>query len=241
MNKLKKCLSFDDGELKSLVTVSLILGFIVSFRDWGVDKFSFQVGINNFVSSTLIVGLAIIAHLFIQRLIALKKGYRVDYKHWNIGLIIGLVLAILSNGFVIFLAIGGIIIHQIKSKKIGIFRGGLRYDDLAIISFFGPLTNMVLAIFFKILTFLPNTALIDKLVMINIWIALFTMLPIPPLSGINIFYFSRSLYLIAVVMFIIIAVLLQAMSALIAIISSVLVLGLFLILLNVIIAMGKWH
>ena len=241
MNSLKKCFSFDNEELKNLIATSLILGFIASFRDWGVDEFSFLMGINNFVSSTLIVSLAIIAHLFIQRLIALKKGYRIDYKRWNIGLIIGLVLAILSNGFVMLLAIGGIVIHKVKNKEMGVFRGGLRYDDLALISFFGPLTNIVLAIFFKTLTFLPNTALIDKLVIINIWIALFTMLPIPPMAGVNIFYFSRSFYLIAIVMFVIIAVLLQATAALTAIIGSIFVLGLFLILLNVIIAMGKWN
>ena len=241
MNALKKCLSFDDDEMKSLTAVALILGFIASFRYWGVDEFSFQTGLNNFVSSVLIVGLAVIAHLFVQRYIALKKGYRVDYKRWNIGLAIGLILAFLSNGFVMFLAIGGIVIHQVRKKRVGLFRGGVRYDDLAIISFFGPLTNILLAILFKTLVFLPNTALVDKLVMINIWIALFAMLPIPPMVGVNIFYISRPLYLTAVIMFVIIAALLQATAVLTAIIGSIFVLGLFLLLLNIIIAMGKWN
>ena len=227
--------------MKSLAVVTLILGFIASFRYWGVDEFSFQTGLNNFISSVLIVALSVITHLFVQRFIALKKGYRVDYKRWNIGLAIGLILVFLSNGFVMFLAIGGIVIHQFRRKRVGLFRGGMRYDDLALISFFGPLTNLVLAILFKTLVFLPNTVLIDKLVMINIWIALFALLPIPPMAGANIFYSSRVLYLMAVIMFVMIAVLLQATAVLTAIIGSVFVLGLFLLLLNVIIAMGKWH
>ena len=241
MNKLKKYLSFNNEEIKSLAIVTLILGFIASFRYWGVDKFSFQEGINNFISSVLIVGLSIIAHLIVQKYIALKKGYRINYKHWKVGLIIGLIFAFLSNGFVTFLAIGGIVIHQISGKRIGLFRGGTRYDDLAIISFFGPLTNILLAIIFKTLIFLPNTILVDKLIMINIWIALFSMLPIPPMPGVNIFYTSRTLYLITIITLIIIAILLQATAALTAIIGSFFVLGLFLLLLNTIISFGKWH
>jgi len=109
---------------------------------------------------------------------------------------IGLLAAIVSNGWVWFLATGGLIVHFMPGRRIGYFRYGLRLTDQARIAMMGPLANIILAFFFKFALLLPfNAFLIEKAVLINVWIAVFNMVPIPPLAGFMIFSGSRPGYI----------------------------------------------
>ena len=68
------------------------------------------------------------------------------------------------------------------------------------ISFVGPFANIVLAIIFQgLLSLGLDNILIRQAVLVNTWIAIFSILPIPYLDGFKIFYHSRTWGLFSVV------------------------------------------
>ena len=68
---------------------------------------------------------------------------------------------------------------------------------IGLTSFAGPLANILLALFLKVLsniTFIASNALLEKAILVNVIFALYTYLPIPPLDGFALFYASRLTY-----------------------------------------------
>jgi Zn-dependent protease len=143
--------------------------------------------------SIIAVIIAVFVHESVHRIFGLEQGYRTEYKPFFYGLIAGLVITFMSYGKLIFLAYSGVRLHIMEKHRLGYFRYQLGYFQLGKISAMGPLANLVVAIIFKFLTFLPAT-LVDKIVFVNVLFAITNMLPIPPLDGANVIYASRLAY-----------------------------------------------
>ena len=193
-NRIKKYFDFNSEEIQSIIISVLILAFVVSFREWGVDKFDLAYGIKNLLDSVLIVGLALIVRISIQKIDALRRGYRLEWKLSFYGLLVSLALVFISNGLLFVLIPGGIIVHMMDRMRIGKFRYGLNRFDVALIGFSGVLSNIVLAMFFKAMMLVSSSNLLDKAVLINVLMAVFAMLPIHPLEGSRMFVASRLTY-----------------------------------------------
>lgn len=189
---IRKYFMFSKEEIKALVISIIVIAFIFSFREWGTDVFDVIIGLFNFMNALILTALALVVHVSAQRLYAIKSGLRAEYKLWWYGILIGLVLVFVSNGWIWFLATGGLLVHFMPGRRIGYFRYGLRLTDQARIALMGPIANIALAFFFKFALLLPfNAFLIGKAVLINVWLAVFNMLPIPPLPGFMVFSGSR--------------------------------------------------
>ena len=142
------------------------------------NLFSFAQG---FIISAVGVGTAFIFHELAHRQVAIKFGAQAEYRAWKTGLILTILLPLLTMGKFLFAAPGAVYIYgpNITRKENGI------------ISAAGPVTNLVLGIIFFILTLLfpiTSTGFSIGLVflygqIINFWLGLFNMLPIPPLDG----------------------------------------------------------
>ncbi|RMF54504.1 hypothetical protein D6745_05065 [Candidatus Woesearchaeota archaeon] len=217
---------FENEEIKGLTITILVLSFIMSFREWGTDKFDVGTGLTNLFNTIVIVTIAIIVREFAQRIFALRHGYRYEYRMWMYGLIIGLVLVFASYGWLTFIAPGGLVLHQITRARIGKFRHGLSYMNILQVSLAGPVANIILAMVFKMFMFLPNTALIEKAITINILIAVFALLPIPPLNGANVFFQSRLIYVFSYASIIGTGILVYFANVLLAIVGGLLLGGL---------------
>jgi len=194
-DKIKRYFIFSREEVKDLIVTIFFLAFFVSFREWGVDKFELSTGLWNLFNSMIIVTLAVLVNNSVQRISALQVGIRVEYRIWWYGIIIGLILVFASNGSLWFLAAGGIVFHHLAAHRLGFFRYGLNQKVMGVVSFLGPLSNVGLAVIFKILLLIfPTNILIKKAIIVNLWYAIFNMLPIPPLPGLNTMFFSRVVY-----------------------------------------------
>lgn len=195
---IKKYFVFSGTEIRDIIITVIVLGFMFSFRSWGVEKFDPNAGIQNMISGILIVALALLVHISAQRMLALRKGFQIEYQMWIYGLLAALVICFVSRGYVVLVIAGGIIMYSLEGHRLGKWRYQMSQKDLGMVSLIGPLANIVLAILFKLLLMIsPNNALLTGALAINLWFAVFTVLPIPKLDGLNIFFMGRSTWAFA--------------------------------------------
>ena len=191
-HNLRQYFSFSKKEARDLAITALALGFIFSFRSWGQEVFDIKTGLFSWFNAFLICVLAVLVHILAQKIFALYRGYLVEYKFWAIGIGLGLLFAFLTNGL-LYVAIPGIIsVSLIEHFRLGKrWQGKLKKDE-AMISFTGPFANILLAIVFQgLLNLGLENPLIVQAVLVNKWVAIFSILPIPYLDGFKIFYYSR--------------------------------------------------
>lgn len=222
IDKIKRYYKFTPTELKSVIITVIALGFIISFREWGVGaKPNLIFGLFNFFNAILIVTLSFLVHISAHKIAALIAGYRAEYKLVTFGLLTSLILAFVTNGRFWFLVPGGIVVHHLAGHRLGKFRYGLRYDVLGIIAFTGPYASLGLAALLKIINNFIHSGLIRKAILFNIIFAVYMILPIPPLDGSKTFFGSRMIYAFVFPSIIIIALLfLLNINVLIAIILA---------------------
>ena len=208
IDKAKRYFTFNAEEIKGILGSTLIIAFIISFKLWGPgEEFNFAYGLKNFFNAILITLLAILIHISAQKIYGLHLGFKVEFRTFWPGLLIALVLCFVSRGAIWFLVPGGIVLYHMAKHRLGFFRYGLNYWSLGMISAIGPLSNVVLAALFAMIAYggviippmtpIATTTLIGRAISLNLWLAIFTMLPIPPLDGSNVFFASRLLYAFA--------------------------------------------
>ncbi len=220
-DKIKRYFKFTPLELRSLIISILVVAFIISFKEWGGESFSFGVGLFNYFNAVLIVAVSFLIHISIQRIWSLGTGYRLEWKMWSFGLLFGLIMVFLTNGLVWLILPGGFIVHHMAGHRLGWFRYGINYWAVGLIAVVGPVASIALAAIFKALSGFMFGSLIQKVITFNIAYALYSLLPIPPLDGSRTFYGSRMLYAFAVAGIVAAAILLNLnISVWLAIISS---------------------
>ncbi len=159
---------------------------------WTLLSFSFALFMKPDVSqlplsllySSVGVGSAFVLHELAHREVAKKYRLAARYRAWYLGLVVTLAVALL-NAFIrlpiLFAAPGAVVIYGYWGSVSP--RAELRIAEA------GPLTNIVLSIAaWLILTATPvgtftMRELIYYIARINVWIAFFNMLPLPPLDG----------------------------------------------------------
>ena len=199
VDKFKRNWKLEAFEVRGLIITCLLIAFIFSFREWGTTSFDWKMGSFNYFRAIILVGTALLVHEFGHRLIATWIGYHSQYKAWLMGLVAGLVLAFVSNGFLLFLAPGTLLIKARKVHRLGTWPfGSPLHRHLGWIAMSGAIANMVFAILLKTIYFAIPNPWILKAVTINIWLALFNMIPIPPFNGIRTFFGSRFIYVFVV-------------------------------------------
>ena len=196
---IRRYFKFSAEEIRALIISTLLIAFIVSFNEWGATTFNALVGLRNLFNAVLIVLLGLLFHISLQRIAGLMLGFKVEFRMWLYGLLAGVAIAIVSNGKLWLLLPGGVLFFHMASHRLGAFRFGMNHFDIAVIGFWGPFANMLLATFFKwMLIYFPGNPLLYKAMVVNLWLGAFTILPIPPLDGSHGFYGSRLAYLFSI-------------------------------------------
>jgi hypothetical protein len=192
-HNVKKYFSFTAKEMQQLAVSTLVLGFMFSFQEWGVESFNLTYGVFSLFNASLVVLVALLVHIMAQKIYAVYKGYKAVY-HWNTkALAIGLLIAFVSDGTLLIAVPGAVIVQLVERFRVGKRWGGSQKRDEAAICFVGPFANIILALIFKSLVSSGFTnPLMEKLVLVSTMIAIFSILPIPTLEGFTIFYHSRS-------------------------------------------------
>jgi hypothetical protein len=230
IHNVKKYFTFSNDEIISMVLIILIYGAIIGFND-GSKVFDMTKWFYNLLTSFLMMAIVIITHEVGRKLMAIKLGYTVEFKPIWLLIILSAVIGYFSNGVVeLLFPATGIFITMHEKLRSGKFRYGHSYYDNAFIGFFGCYANILMALFLKSFSFLPNQDLILRLMMFNIYYGLFNLVPFDilfvlfrfekadtrkhwaPMDGSYIFYSSRLFGVFALATMVITALALFYMS-----------------------------
>ncbi|NQV08630.1 hypothetical protein HQ529_02120 [Candidatus Woesearchaeota archaeon] len=192
-DRVRRHFNFSVAEVRDVVIAILVMTLIFGFND-GRENFVAYLWITNIIKVLFIVMISVALHVCMQKLVGLISSYKAEFRIWPYGVVIGLLLTIVSSGKLYFLAPGGVLIHHMTLHRLGMFRYGLSTYLSTIIAFSGPLSNIILALIFKILYFSTNIEIFSIIVVFNLWYAVFSMLPVPPLDGSTAFFGGRSTY-----------------------------------------------
>jgi Zn-dependent protease len=177
---------FTQQEIKELAISALVIGFIFAWIMRGGHIFMGTSFFMVFVIMLIAVGAAFVFHELAHKAVAQKFGCWAEYRMWETGLIMAFFLAVIF-GFV-FAAPGAVYI-QSRFTPITQRENGL-------ISLAGPATNLVLALVFLLLTLLGGPlGILGRIgFMVNTWLALFNLIPFPPLDGSKIIAWDRKIW-----------------------------------------------
>lgn len=233
--RIKGFYRFSRQEAAGLLAAVLVTAFIFSFRDWGAEQFSLLTGLGNFLTVLLIAALSFWFRISCQKLYGLAEGYKAEFKVWWMGLGIALVIAFISLGRVPLILAGAMSVAFMVKQRLGEFRYGFSNWHNGMIAYWGVLGNLILAGLFAIGLFaLPESYFFGKGLLLNLIMAFASLLPLPQLDGLSIFFASRKLYILAWVVAVFVALLLitQSKAGLIVAIVFGLVYGLIYILIG---------
>ena len=192
---LKKYGKLTPLEIRSFIISIVIIAFVISFRDWGSgEKVNLAVGFLNLLISIVIVAVSFFVHHLAHRIAALSVGYKPEYKMNTYGLLLAVVLAIVTRGYLWFLIPGGIMLHHLAGLRLGFFRYGLNYFGLGLVSALGSVATVIFALILKLINEFLVSEIIYKAFIFNLLFAVYMILPIPPADGNKMFFGSRMVY-----------------------------------------------
>ena len=192
--RIRDSFYFTATEWKDILITILAISFAFAYNDKS-EVFNLAYWFANFGKVFFIVAIAIMIHIIVQKISALYIGFRAEYKLWSTGVYITILATLLTQGKIYIILAGGITFFHMTMLRLGHFRYGLNLTTSGMVAALGPLANLVLATFWETLALngiYPQ--FFHQMTFINLYIAVFTMLPIPKLDGFNTFYGSRLLY-----------------------------------------------
>ncbi|WP_048175615.1 site-2 protease family protein [Methanothermobacter sp. CaT2] len=166
--------------LVSMVVIAGVFAYVFSGKN-------IQTAVVLLPATLITVGLGFVLHEIAHKLMAIRYGFWAEYRLWFEGLLLALVTAYF--GFV-FAAPGAVYIHGNYIER----------DVNGKISLAGPLTNIILAIMFLMVsTVLPSP--INQVAFlgyaVNSFLALFNLIPLAVLDGAKVFRWNPLIWLLA--------------------------------------------
>ncbi len=194
----RRFLQFSTAEMRAMVMSILIMTFIVAFND-GSDSFSLTFWSLNYLRWLLIVTVSFSVFVLGQRLASIYDGYIPEYRIWWYGLMFGLIVSFVSRGYIWLLLPGGMYFHMNTIMRTGEFRHGTNVELFSKLSLFGPFAALAIAMLIKTPEVWFGYSIISPdfvrdFFVFNMWLAAFSLLPIPPLPGSKILFHSRVVY-----------------------------------------------
>jgi len=185
----------ESRELRDIIIAAAVLAIAFSFN-WDINVFA-----KNLLPAAIGVSLGFILHELAHRFLAKKYKCYAEFRLWTQGLILALGLAILTNGSFIFAAPGAVYIQNASDlwgRPVTISK-----KQNGLISLIGPITNIILASIFLAIAFFTGIAsqIMFFAASVNIWLAIFNMLPVPPLDGSKVFWWDKRIWIVCFAVF----------------------------------------
>lgn len=205
IKKATRLISFSFHEIITFALTAFVIGFVFSFRRWGVDTWDAFVGLHNLAYFTALAFILILVVVYLQKFTAAMHGFSVSFARSYTYLIIPIILSFFTNGYSLFFIPPGFTLKE----NLGLMLGRNRYrrglSDYTLLGLIGTLVPTTLAIFFST-TFVGG--LLPEFGTLIFLYVLFSLLPFDFIfrpfdggTGVSygsaIFYKSRTFYIYA--------------------------------------------
>lgn len=174
-------------EIRDIIIASAVLAFVFSYEGiTRINAFLFNLPLAVFAVVT-----GFILHELAHRFFARRYGAFAEFQMWREGLLLAIGITLLTNGAFVFAAPGAVMIYPRSSM----WGHTLTKKKMGIIAIAGPIVNIILASLFLAINLYNPSQLFKLGALVNIWLALFNMLPIPPLDGSKVFQWDKRIWI----------------------------------------------
>ena len=168
-------LKFTSHEVRDILISMFVIAFIFAYLFGRNDANALNALITLIPVTFLTVGVGFVLHELAHKFVAVRYGFQAEFKMWVQGLIFALITAYF--GFV-FAAPGAVYIHGDYISR----------EENGKISIAGPLTNIILALFFLVLMYVPTSSSLITMIAtfgfaVNSFLAFFNLIPVSILDG----------------------------------------------------------
>lgn len=186
---------YSKSEQRDLLFSVLIVALVFAYDD-GREIFTWSHWIFNYLLVLFMVAGAFFVHTALQKIWALKHGLLAEYRAWPTGLVITFVFAMLFQGNFYILLPGGLAMTHASILRLGRWRYGENVSTRGIIAASGAIGNVLLATFCLMMS--AQLGIFPEFfglwAVINFWLMVYSLLPIPRLDGIHLLFWSRLVY-----------------------------------------------
>jgi Zn-dependent protease len=145
---------------------------------------------------TIFIVLAVfISHEMSHKFLAQHYGFSAEYRMWTFGLLLGLISAVLPGG-IMFAAPGAVYITPYR-REFAFRVARLTKKQHGLINLAGPLTNIMIGIALVLISFYFPLELFILTARVSFFLALFNLIPIPPLDGSKVISWNSKLWALA--------------------------------------------
>lgn len=166
---------FTSHEVRDILISMFVIAFIFAYLFGRNDANALNALITLIPVTFLTVGVGFVLHELAHKFVAVRYGFQAEFKMWVQGLIFALITAYF--GFV-FAAPGAVYIHGDYISR----------EENGKISIAGPLTNIILALLFLALMYVPTSSSLITMIAtfgfaVNSFLAFFNLIPVSILDG----------------------------------------------------------
>ncbi|MBN1923998.1 MAG: hypothetical protein JW791_04545 [Nanoarchaeota archaeon] len=179
-------MNFSEKEVKELAISAIALAVIFSLRELLAGGSWIAV----IFSSLILISISLFVKMYSHKRVAEKYDCGAVYKFNYYLFIISLLIALITNGGIVFAALGSIIISSSLYTRLGHKFVNITQKESGLIALSGSMANVIAALVCLILYPLSND-FFQLGLNINIFMALFNMIPLPPLDGAKVLWWSR--------------------------------------------------
>jgi len=177
----RQYVSVNHRELFSLAATSLVAAFCLTVRDLLFVRFGEIPPIIELLGTALAIFVIMLLALWVTKLIAVRVGYVIEYVPHKVGLIGGVILSIISLGYLPLFLPGGLRFELPPRLRVGKFRSWYKGWEVGLIAGAFPFV-ITFALLPLSALFLAGVPGMELLVVATWLVALFACLPLPMLG-----------------------------------------------------------
>lgn len=171
-------------ELRDILVVSLTMGFVATFIQWSYLSLLYNI---------IIAFSLLIVSLYVQKALAIKVGAEAEFDMKWEQVLTMLVLIFITNGVFPLLLVPAVKVTPFFGRM-GYKYSSLTLNERALIHSGGALTFLIISLLSK--PFMIFGGPLASLTAMSSAMALFSMLPFPTFSGLELFVSNRLSYII---------------------------------------------